>query len=100
MAQIHDDAGLKSKIFNRLASGEFKKAWDGIVSMARKTLSKKEGLDPRYENRDHLHHLIHDCIYGKGGDVSARARTVELGAVYLHLSKQGRETFLDILAHD
>lgn len=100
MAEIYDDAGLKSKIFNRLTSGEFKKAWEGIISMARKTLSKKEGLDPRYENRDHLQHLIHDCIYGRGGDVSARARTVELGAVYLHLSDKGRETFHDILAHD
>ncbi|KPJ97335.1 MAG: hypothetical protein AMJ60_11725 [Desulfobacterales bacterium SG8_35] len=44
--------------------------------------------------------LIHDCIYAKGGDVSARTRTVELGAVYLHLSEKGRETFHDILAHD
>jgi len=100
MAEIHDDTGLKSKIFNRLTRGEFKNAWEGIISMARKALTKKEGLDPRYENRDHLQRLIHDCIYARGGDVSARARTVELGAVYLHLSEKGRETFHDILAHD
>jgi malonyl-CoA decarboxylase len=100
MGEPHEDPGLKSIIFNRLTRGEFKKAWDNIITMARKALNKKEGLDPRYENRDHLHRLIHDCIYAKGGGVSAQARTVELGAVYLHLSERGRETFHDILAHD
>ena len=100
MAENHDEKGLKSKIFAWLTRGEFLKAWDGIIGMARKALTKKEGFDPRYENRDHLQRLIHDCIYAKGGDVSARARTVELGAVYLHLPEKGRETFHDILAHD
>ena len=100
MFVIHDEAGLKSAIINRLARGEFKKAWNNIIGITRKALIRAEGLDPRYENRDHLQQLIHDCIYARGGDVSARARTVELGAVYLHLSEKGRETFHDILAHD
>ncbi|MDX1775526.1 MAG: malonyl-CoA decarboxylase [Desulfobulbales bacterium] len=100
MADIQDETELKSEIVNRLTRGEFKKAWAGIIGMARKALKKTEGLDPRYEDRDHLRHLIHDCIYAKGGDVSARARTVELGAVYFHISEKGRETFHDILAHD
>lgn len=100
MAGNQGETGLKAAIFNRLARGEFRKAWDGIIGMARKTLAKKEGMDPRYENRDHLQRLIHDCIYAKGGDVSARSRTVELGAVYLQLSEKGQEMFHDILAHD
>ena len=100
MVAIQEETGIKEAIFNRLTQGEFKKAWDGIIGMARKALTKREGLDPRYENRDHLQHLIHDCIYARGGDVSARARTVELGAVYMHLPEKGRETFHDILAHD
>jgi malonyl-CoA decarboxylase len=99
VTEIQDDT-LKSAIIEKLTKGELKKAWDGIASMARRVLSKKEGLDPRYENRDHLQDLIYNCIYAKGGDVSARARTVELGAVYLHLSEKGRETFHDILTHD
>jgi malonyl-CoA decarboxylase len=97
MAEKQD---LKSAIFNRLSRGEFRNAWDGIIRMARTALNKREGFDPRYENRDYLQRLAHDCIYAKGGDVSARARTVELGAVYLHLSEKGREIFHDILAHD
>jgi malonyl-CoA decarboxylase len=101
MDEIHDEPGAKSSpILDRLTKGELRKAWDGIIGMARKALAKREGLDPRYENRDHLQGLIHDCIYAKGGDVSGRARTVELGTRYLHLSKEGRETFHDILAHD
>jgi len=100
MVESQDETGLKAAIFNRLTRGEFRKAWDDIVSMARKTLTRREGLGPSYENRDHLQRLIHDCIYAKGGDVSARARTVELGAVYMHLSEKGREIFHDILAHD
>ena len=54
MIANHDGTGLKTAIFNRLTRGEFRKAWDGIVSMARKTLSRREGLDPSYENRDSL----------------------------------------------
>ena len=94
MADTQDDSGLN--IFNRLTRGEFSKAWNGVVDMAKMALNKSQ----RYENRETLISLIHDCIYAKGGDVSARARTVELGAVYLSFSKQGREIFHDILATD
>ncbi len=101
MAEKHDKPGVKSPaIFDRLTKGEFRQAWDGIIGMARKALAKREGMGPRREDRDHLYDLIHDCIYAKGGDVSARARTVELGTLYLQLSKEGRETFHDILSHD
>ena len=101
MAEKHDKPGVKSPaIFDRLTKGEFRQAWDGIIGMARKALAKREGMGPRREDRDHLYGLIHDCIYAKGGDVSARARTVELGTLYLQLSKEGRETFHDILSHD
>jgi malonyl-CoA decarboxylase len=94
MADTQDDSGLN--IFNRLTRGEFSKAWNGVIDMAKMALNKSQ----RYENRETLISLIHDCIYAKGGDVSARARTVELGAVYLSLSKQGREIFHDTLATD
>ncbi len=94
MAEMQDESGLN--IFNRLTRGEFSKAWHGIIDIAKMALTKNH----KYENRDILKSLIHDCIYAKGGDVSARARTVELGSIYLNLSKEGRETFHDILAND
>ena len=94
MAETQEESGLN--IFNRLTRGEFSKAWHGIIDMAKMALSKNQ----RLENRDALKDIIHDCIYAKGGDVSARARTVELGAIYLNLSKEGREIFHDSLAND
>jgi malonyl-CoA decarboxylase len=94
MAELQEESGLN--IFNRLTRGEFSKAWHGIIDMAKMALSKNQ----RLENPDVLKDMIHDCIYAKGGDVSARARTVELGAVYLNLSKQGREIFHDTLANE
>ena len=101
MAEIHDKPGAKSPaILDRLTKGEFRQAWDGIIGMARKSLARRKEMGPRREDRDHLYGLIHECIYAKGGDVSARTRTVELGTLYLHLSKEGRETFHDILSHD
>lgn len=101
MAEIHHETSAKSRaIFNRLTKGDFRKAWDGIIGMARNALARKEGQEPRYESRDNLYERIYECIYNRGGDVSARARTVELGTLYLHLSKQGKETFHDIIAHD
>jgi malonyl-CoA decarboxylase len=94
MTEMQEESGLN--IFNRLTRGEFSKAWHGILDRAKMALSKNQ----RFENRDALKDIIHDCINAKGGDVSARARTVELGAIYLDLSKQGREAFHDSLAND
>lgn len=38
------------------------------------------------------------CLNGRGGEVSARARAVELGRTYLALNPTGRERFLEVLA--
>ena len=39
MVAIQEETGIKEAIFNRLTQGEFKKAWDGIIGMARKALT-------------------------------------------------------------
>ena len=55
MAEIQNKPSAKSPaIFDKLTKVEFRKAWDGVIGMARKALAKREGLDPRFENRDHL----------------------------------------------
>ena len=43
---------------------------------------------------------MHDCLQGKGGDVSARASAAKLGEAYLGLNDVGRLRFLSILAND
>ena len=48
MSERHDEPSVKSPaILERLTKGELRKAWDGIIGMARKALAKREGLDPR-----------------------------------------------------
>ncbi len=41
---------------------------------------------------------LRDCLEGKGGEVSARARAAALGRTYLALNDAGRERFLRVLA--
>jgi len=47
-----------------------------------------------------LRRLMRDCLEGKGGDVSARARAATLGEAYLDLNDSGRTRFLRLLAED
>ncbi|MGB1027852.1 MAG: hypothetical protein ACPGYL_14935, partial [Rhodospirillaceae bacterium] len=51
-------------------------------------------------DRDLIRQLMVDCLEGKGGDVSARARAVALGQAYVTLDATGRHRFLGLLAED
>ena len=86
-------------IFNRLSTQEMKKAWQGIKSFA-STLLRTDERALKNEDPEYLKELIESCINAKGGDVSARARAVEIGTIYLNLSKEGRAKLHNILAHD
>ena len=48
---------------------------------------------------DALEALMRDCVEARGGEVSARQRTAELGRVYLEMSSGGRRDFLVLMAH-
>ena len=47
-----------------------------------------------------LKQQMQDCLQGKGGNVSARARAAKLGEAYLCLNDTGRLRFLTLLAQD
>lgn len=47
-----------------------------------------------------LRRQVQECLEGKGGEVSARARAATLGRSYLELSAGGRRNFLKMLAED
>ena len=47
-----------------------------------------------------LKQQMRDCLEGKGGNVSARARAAKLGEAYLCLNDVGRVRFLNVLAQD
>ncbi len=47
-----------------------------------------------------LRNQVKDCLLGRGGEVSARARAATLGRSYLELSAVGRRNFMKILADE
>ena len=49
---------------------------------------------------DLLRERFAECLSAKGGEVSARARAVDLGKAYLALDNSGRRRFLGILARE
>src|SRR5262249_6395081 len=52
------------------------------------------------EDIEHLRKKMNSCLHSKGGEITARAQTVELGKTYLNLNETGRARFLDLLATD
>jgi malonyl-CoA decarboxylase len=49
---------------------------------------------------DHIRKQVDACLDLKGGEVTARARAVELGSSFLELNEQGRARFLRLLAEE
>jgi malonyl-CoA decarboxylase len=84
----------------RTAVSNVLKAWGDITGTARAISGNG---DPDLSNpaaQKKLHKQYGECLFHKGGEVSARRKTIELGQHYLGLSDKGKERFLKILASD
>jgi malonyl-CoA decarboxylase len=79
---------------------EIMKAWEKIKGLTRRVVTGKISPDLSGGDEDRIKKKISKCIYAKGGQIYARSRAVELGKLYLDLSKKGRERFVIILAHE
>ena len=57
-------------------------------------------IDPDIPEKDRelLIRQMSDCLDEKGGDVSRRARVVNLGMIYINLTDEGKKNFLNTLA--
>ncbi|MBU6506675.1 MAG: malonyl-CoA decarboxylase family protein [Alphaproteobacteria bacterium] len=73
-------------------------AWRDIAASARGALSNQPRPELSREDAERLRVQLRDCLEGKGGEVSARARAADLGRTYLALNAVGRERFLRLLA--
>ena len=73
-------------------------AWRDIAASARDALSSQPRPELSREDAERLRVQLRDCLEGKGGEVSARARAAGLGRTYLALNAVGRERFLRLLA--
>jgi malonyl-CoA decarboxylase len=75
-------------------------AWREIEESARGYIGAAPRPDLPENDAGRLAAQMRQCLEGKGGEVSARARAAELGRTYLSLSERGRERFLRVLAEE
>ncbi len=71
-------------------------AWYEITSTAR-AISRAISPDLPQKDLSRLHKQMQNCLLPKGGEVSARNNTIELGKTYLELSAEGKKNFLIML---
>jgi malonyl-CoA decarboxylase len=73
-------------------------AWRAISQSAR--AGEMPSLRPDLPDEDCVLLLdqMRECLQGRGGEVSARARAAALGQCYLSLNDTGRKRFLELLA--
>jgi len=90
-------ANITSKIFDKTLFN-LRSAWQQINILS----SDHPKLKPDLPDSDIilLKQQMRDCLEGKGGNVSARARAAKLGEAYLCLNDTGRLRFLNLLAQD
>nr|VFK27534.1 MAG: malonyl-CoA decarboxylase [Candidatus Kentron sp. MB]VFK32087.1 MAG: malonyl-CoA decarboxylase [Candidatus Kentron sp. MB]VFK75647.1 MAG: malonyl-CoA decarboxylase [Candidatus Kentron sp. MB] len=88
-----------STLFNRTLGG-IKRTWRDLTGTVRVKRSAMESASLPTDDLARLRSRIDDCLHGAGGEVSERARAVELGQVYLELNRQGRERFFRLLASE
>ena len=88
---------ITSKIFDRTLFN-LRNAWQQINLLN----ADQPALKPDLPDADivTLKQQMRDCLQGKGGNVSARARAAILGEAYLCLNDKGRLRFLHLLAED
>lgn len=92
------NATIKSKKLFDKTLFNLRSAWQQITILS----PEHPKLKPDLPDTDIilLKQQMHDCLKGKGGNVSARARAAKLGEAYLDLNDTGRLRFLNLLAQD
>jgi malonyl-CoA decarboxylase len=86
--------------FLRQALRTLRYRWQNIAGSAYDAEAASTRPDLPEDDRERLRRQMRECLEGRGGEVSARARAAALGEAYLALDANGRERFLRILAED
>lgn len=87
--------GLLDRTLRNLRS-----AWNEIAEAAAGVFSTTPSPSLPDDDVARLKEQMRDCLDGRGGEVSARARAASLGRAYLALNTEGRRRFLRVLASD
>src|SRR5258708_10974788 len=89
--------GFFDGVFDRTLNN-LRGAWRDIAESARSAIGAPPRPELPREDAERLREQMRNCLDGRGGEVSARARAADLGRTYLGLNATGRERFLRILA--
>src|SRR5436309_13130368 len=92
-------AGFLDGVFDRTLAN-LRSAWREIALSARGVLSGAPRPDLPEDDVGRLRQQMQSCLDGRGGEVTARARSAELGCRYLALSPAGRGRFLRVWAEE
>lgn len=76
------------------------RTWRELSGSARHVITGKVRPNLPKEDMQLLREQMRDCLSPKGGDITARAHTVELGRTYLWLNETGKHKFLSLLAEE
>ena len=77
-----------------------RRSWQDLTAATRVRLTGSVRPDLPEEDLARIRRQIGDCLEGRGGEVSRRARAADLGRTYLNLNAEGRRRFLQLLASD
>lgn len=85
--------------YNAGASSSTKK---NIINASNEGGIQMPAIRPNVTGKDRvlLKQLIADCIKEVGGELSKQVKFFQLAKIYITLSDKGKQTFLEILAHD
>ena len=90
-------AGFFEGVFDRTLTN-LRSAWRDIALSARGVLARSPRPELSDDDLGRLRQQMLNCLDGRGGEVTARARAADLGRTYLSLDASGRERFLRLLA--
>jgi hypothetical protein len=76
------------------------RTWRELKGTARNAIGSEVQPSVPKEDISRLRSQMQECLTSRGGEITARAHTVELGRTYLGLTDSGRAKFLRLLAED
>jgi len=76
------------------------RTWRELKGTARLAITGEVRPHLPKEDIEHLKKQMQSCLNSKGGEITARSQTIELGKTYLNLNATGRAKFLQVIAED
>ncbi len=96
---IHKPETVRASLLDRTMNN-LREAWREVADWSGGLVTATPGPSLPDKDAEVLKIQMRDCLEGRGGEVSARARAANLGRAYLSLNAEGRKRFLRILATD